>query len=445
MSFNIVLLSGGSGKRLWPLSNDIRSKQFIKIFKTEFGHESMVQRVYKQIKCSYPNTIVTIATSKSQVSAIHNQIGHDVDICIEPCRRDTFPAITLATAYLRDIKHLSDDEVVVVCPVDPYVDDKYFEMLKELSNQARLGGSNIYLMGIKPAHPSEKFGYIIPENQGTISKVKAFKEKPDILMAENYISKGGLWNGGVFVFKISYLLEKVHKIIGYCDYETLLKNYTLLPNISFDYEIVEKEESIEVIPFEGVWKDVGAWNSLTEMMDENVIGDAILDKDCENVHVINELDIPIIAMGLNNIVISSSPQGILVSDKEMSSYVKPIVDKLHQQVYFAEKSWGTFKVIDVEEESLTMKVTIKAGDYMNYHSHERRDEVWIVISGRGRTIVDGMEQPIKTGDVITMAAGCRHTVIADTELKLIEVQLGKEISVSDKNKYDLEVKNFDYI
>ena len=163
-----------------------------------------------------------------------------------------------------------------------------------------------------------------------------------------------------------------------------------------------------------------------------------MNETCENVHVINELNVPVLAMGLHDVVISASPEGILVSDKEQSSYIKPFVDRLDQQVMFAEKSWGSFRVMDVEEESLTIKVTLKAGHRMNYHSHRNRDEVWVVTSGAGRTTVDGMEQEVKAGDVITMQAGCRHTIIAESELKLVEVQLGREISVHDKQKYELE-------
>jgi mannose-1-phosphate guanylyltransferase len=114
------------------------------------------------------------------------------------------------------------------------------------------------------------------------------------------------------------------------------------------------------------------------------------------------------------------------------------VDKIDQQIMFAEKSWGSFRVLDVEDESLTIKITLNPGHRMNYHSHERRDEVWTIISGKGKTVVDGMEQPVKAGDVITIEAGCRHTIIAETELKVIEVQLGKEISVHDKQKFELE-------
>ena len=186
---NIILLSGGSGKRLWPLSNDVRSKQFIKIFRDEDeGYESMVQRIYRQIKRMDANATVTIATSRSQVSAIHNQLGSSVGISVEPCRRDTFPAIALATSYLHDIQGVSEEDTVVVCPVDPYVDDSYFEALKQLADQAQKGEANLVLMGIEPTYPSEKYGYIIPMDGDQTSTVSMFKEKPDVETAKAYIA-----------------------------------------------------------------------------------------------------------------------------------------------------------------------------------------------------------------------------------------------------------------
>lgn len=432
---NIVLLSGGSGKRLWPLSNDIRSKQFIKIFKRDDGtYESMVQRVYSQIKRVDVDATVTIATSKTQVSAIHNQLDNSVGISVEPCRKDTFPAIALATAYLVDVMNVNAEESVVVCPVDPYVEDDYFEALKKLSAQADKGEANLVLMGIEPTYPSEKYGYIIPENTEYTATVKNFKEKPTKEMAKEYISKGALWNGGVFAYKLKYVLNKAHELIDFTDYYDLLAKYDTLTKISFDYAVVEKENKIQVQRFAGKWKDLGTWNTLTEAMEEDTVGKGVLNENCSSVHIINEMDVPILAMGLHDVVISASPEGILVSDKEQSSYIKPFVDKFEQQIMFAEKSWGSFKVIDVENESMTIKVTLNSGHSMNYHSHKNRDEVWVVISGQGKTIVDGVEQRVKVGDVITMSAGCYHTVFADTELKLIEVQLGKDIDVHDKQK-----------
>ncbi|MCI8726490.1 MAG: cupin domain-containing protein [Hungatella sp.] len=436
---NIVLLSGGSGKRLWPLSNDIRSKQFIKIFKQEDGsYESMVQRVYRQIKKVDADATVTIATSKTQVSAIHNQLGDEVGISVEPCRRDTFPAIALATAYLVDVMHIDPEESVVVCPVDPYVEDEYFEALKGLSVQADKGEANLVLMGIEPTYPSEKYGYIIPETADQTARVKTFKEKPTVDVAKEYIAQGALWNGGVFAYKLKYVMEIARRLVDFTDYYDLFRKYDTLTKTSFDYAVVEKEEKIQVQRFAGQWKDLGTWNTLTEAMEDAVIGKGELNSTCSSVHIINEMDVPVLAMGLHDVVISASPEGILVSDKEQSSYIKPFVDRLEQQIMFAEKSWGSFRVIDVETESMTIKVTLNTGHSMNYHSHKNRDEVWVVISGQGKTIVDGMEQKVRAGDVITMSAGCRHTVMAETELKLIEVQLGEDINVHDKQKYELE-------
>ena len=462
---NIILLSGGSGKRLWPLSNDVRSKQFIKIFKKPDGtYESMVQRMYQSIRALDSDAKVTIATSRTQVSAIHNQLGTDVGISVEPCRRDTFPAIALAVAYLHDVQHVEESEAVVVCPVDPYVDEAFFGMLEQLGARASEGKENLVLMGIKPTESSDKYGYIMPEmdseTQGraatgnsagnerdsvveayesiSVRRVKSFKEKPDVETAKRYIEDGALWNGGIFAFKLGYVLDIARRELGYTDYQDLFDRYETLPKISFDYAVVEKEPRISVMEFSGRWEDIGTWNTFTDAMVEPTIGDATMSDSCEDVHVLNELDVPVLVMGMKDTIVSASPQGILVTSKEASTGIKPYVEKMNQRIMFAEKSWGVFHVLDVEDQSLTIKANIKAGDHMTYHSHERRDEVWIIIAGRGRTIVDGMEQIVEAGDVVTMQAGCKHTIEAITDLKLIEVQLGKDIRVSDKKRYVLE-------
>lgn len=436
---NIILLSGGSGKRLWPLSNDIRSKQFIKIFKDENGEpQSMLKRVYRQIKDVDERASITIATSKSQVSAIKNQLADKVNISVEPCRRDTFPAIALSVSYLHDVLGISEDEVVVVSPVDPYVDDEYFQAFAELSCLAEKEDNNLVLMGIAPTYPSEKYGYIIPDSTAKISTVSMFKEKPDAVVAEQYIKKGALWNSGVFAFKLRYVLDVAHKLIDFKDYYDLFDKYASLTKISFDYAVVEKEPKITVMRYVGEWKDLGTWNTLTEAMTEKVIGKAILNDKCEDVHVINELNLPILCMGLQNIVVAAGPEGILVSEKEQSSYIKPFVDNITQPVMFAEKSWGSYRVIDLQNNSLTIKISLNAGNKMSYHSHDYRDEVWTVTSGKGKSVVDGMEQILRPGDVITIAAGCKHTVEALTDLEIIEVQIGEHINVEDKNKYENE-------
>lgn len=436
----VILLSGGSGKRLWPLSNDIRSKQFIKIFKRGDGtYESMVQRVYRQILSVDPSARVTIATSRSQVSSIINQLGSDsVGISVEPCRRDTFPAIALASAYLHDVQGVGLDEPVVVCPVDPYVDVEYFVALHRLASLAcGPDASALTLMGIAPTYPSEKYGYIMPSSGDEVAKVLSFKEKPSVEVAREYIAAGGLWNGGVFAYKLGYVLGRAHELIDFDGYQDLFDKYATLEKISFDYAVVEHESDVAVMRYSGGWKDLGTWNTLTEAMDEPVMGKAMLNDRCSGVNVINELNVPVICMGLKDVIVSASPEGILVSDKEQSSYIKPLVDSIDQQIMFAEKSWGSYRVLDVTPEGMTVKVSLNAGHSMNYHSHQYRNEVWTVVSGSGTAVVDGVRSVIGPGAVVQLPCGSKHTVTALTDLVLIEVQLGLDISIEDKIKWEL--------
>lgn len=435
---NIILLSGGSGQRLWPLSNNVRSKQFIKVLQGKDGRmESMVQRVYRQITTVDADAQVTIATGKKQVSMILNQLENKVNVCVEPERRDTFPAICLAAAYLHDVKNVAETEPVIVCPVDPYVEESYFEALKRLSELAGEGNANMSLLGIEPTYPSEKYGYIIPESKDEVSAVSTFKEKPDEETAKKYLEQGALWNGGVFAFKLSYLLEKAHELLDFKDYEDLYAHYGEQKKISFDYAVVEQEKSIQVLRYKGSWKDLGTWNTFTEAMGSNAVGNVTLNDTCEDTHVVNELNIPILCMGCKSMVIAASGDGILVSDKEQSAQIKPYVDKIAGQAMYAEKSWGSFTVLDVQDDSMTIKVELLPSHRLHYHSHEHRDEVWTVMSGMGSVIIDGMQRMVRPGDVVTMPAGCKHTLIAETKLSVIEVQLGKDISVDDKKKYDL--------
>lgn len=423
------------------MSNNVRSKQFIKVLQGENGQlESMVQRVYRQITTVDAEAQVTIATGKKQVSMILNQLENKVNVCVEPERRDTFPAICLAASYLHDVKNVAETEPVIVCPVDPYVEDSYFEALKRLSELAEEGNANMSLLGIEPTYPSEKYGYIIPESKDEVSTVSTFKEKPDVETAKKYLEQGALWNGGVFAFKLSYLLEKAHELLDFKDYEDLYAHYGEQKKISFDYAVVEQEKSIQVLRYKGSWKDLGTWNTFTEAMGSNAVGNVTLNDTCEDTHVVNELNIPILCMGCKSMVIAASGDGILVSDKEQSAQIKPYVDKLAGQAMYAEKSWGSFTVLDVQDDSMTIKVELLPGHSLHYHSHEHRDEVWTVMSGMGSVIIDGMQRMVRPGDVVTMPAGCKHTLIAETKVSVIEVQLGKDINVDDKKKFDLDIK-----
>lgn len=433
---NYILLSGGSGKRLWPLSNEVRSKQFIKILKSSDGSiESMVQRVYRQINTIDKNANITIATSVNQVPQLKNQLGNDIDISIEPARRDTFPAIALASFYLIDKKNISLDDTVVISPVDPYVSDEYFSKMLELDNKVKKEDISIGLIGIKPTYPSEKYGYILGKN-GTVE----FKEKPNLEKAKQFLKEGALWNAGVFCFKLSYIKEKTKELTGFDTYNDLYNNYETLEKISFDYAVVEKEKNIKLVEYNGEWKDIGTWNTLCEVMSDNSIGSALVDNKSSNINIVNELDIPIIAMGLKDIVIAASADGIFVSDKGESSYNKPLVEKLDNRPMYEERAWGDFKILDMYKNSLVKHLFIKKGEHISYQKHNHRNEIWTIVDGIGEFVLNDEVRKVKSGDVLMIKQGDKHALRAIEDLHFIEVQIGSELSEDDIERYDHDWK-----
>lgn len=328
----IILLSGGSGKRLWPLSNESRSKQFLRLLPSpNGGRESMVQRVIRQIKESGLSCPVTIATSVSQKDAITNQLGEDVTVVTEPSRRDTFPAICLASVYLEKTAKCDKNETVIVMPCDPYTEERYFQTIAEMAEAVQNNVADLVLMGIKPTYPSAKYGYVIPQKHRKtdgIYEVERFMEKPDVATAERFIADGAFWNGGVFAFCLGYMIDIVKSYLAYDTFEEVRLRYEELPKISFDYEVVEKAKSVAVVPYDGEWKDLGTWNALTDELKERCIGNVVMDEKSENTHVINELEIPVMCIGAKDMVIAASCDGILVSEKGRSEHIKTYADRL---------------------------------------------------------------------------------------------------------------------
>ncbi|MGG0492173.1 sugar phosphate nucleotidyltransferase [Priestia megaterium] len=436
----LVLLSGGSGKRLWPLSNDSRSKQFLKVLEDKDQYlQSMVQRVWTQISTVGLADSTVIATGKSQEDMIRSQLDNQAGLIIEPCRRDTFPAIALAASYVYSVQKADLDEVVAILPVDPYVDDQFFTRVQDLEEVVQNSNAQLALIGVTPTYPSSKYGYIVPTVEKSSSeyrKVSRFTEKPSEKQAASLIEDGALWNCGVFAFKLGYVISILEEKGMSTDYEELLKQYATLPKISFDYEVVEKTKDIVVLPYSGYWKDLGTWNTLTEEMATSQIGKGVISADSENVHLINELDIPVTVLGGSNLIVAASPDGILVSDKEASPRIKELVGEFENRPMYEERRWGWYRVLDytkLEEgkEVLTKRIGIAEGKNLSYQLHDYRDEVWTIIKGEGEFVLNDEIRPIKTGDVIQIQAGDKHAVKAITDLEIIEVQTGSQLIEED--------------
>lgn len=444
----IILLSGGSGTRLWPLSNDARSKQFLKILPKPGSEEreSMVQRVVRQIKDAGINADITIATSLSQKDSIISQLGNTVDIVTEPSRRDTFPAICLACEYLAKVKGKEEDETVVVMPCDPFTETGYFEAIEKMGEVAASKEFDLTVMGIDPTYPSSKYGYVIPElthTESGVYKVKSFTEKPTESEAKELINKGALWNGGVFAFRLGYMTSISDNYLNYSDFKEYIENYEKYPKISFDYEVAEKARSIGMVTYSGYWKDLGTWNTLTEELKNTEHGQVLTDGSAINTHIFNELNIPMLVLGTENLVIAASHDGIIVSEKTKSERVKDFALRLKTRPMYEERRWGTYKVIDHVEfpdkfQALTKQLTLNPGCALSYQRHSCRDEVWTFIDGNGEIVLDGVRKPVKRGDIIVIPKGMLYTLRAVTSLTFIEVQHGANLIEEDIERFPFE-------
>lgn len=424
----ILLLSGGSGQRLWPLSNDYCSKQYIKVLSGDNGRQSMLQRVFSQLKKVGRSEDAVIIASEAQKDIIYSQLGSNAKIAFEPSRRDTFPAILLGCSWLYE-QDYNEDEIVVVMPVDPFVELEYFKRFELLSEVLIESKSSVALMGAIPSYPSEKYGYIIPgKRKDKYFEIEGFKEKPRLKEARELYEKGALWNCGVFCFKLGLMKEYCLKYNIDFSYSKVKENYDSLPRISFDYEVLEKISNKISIKYDRTWKDIGTWNTLTEEMDVNSIGDVYIDDTSSATHAVNTLDIPLIVMGAENLIVSATYDGILVADKEKSSYLKDSLNKIKISPRYEERRWGTIKTIDRSEEGgrgvCTNKVKVVSDRYTSYHKHTYHDEIITILSGKGLLVMEDCIMKLTPGITVTIKADSFHAIKGNTDLVYIEVLLG---------------------
>jgi mannose-1-phosphate guanylyltransferase len=437
----IVLLSGGSGKRLWPISNDARSKQFLKVLKNEQGKmESMVQRVWRQLRKADLADQAIVATSSSQVEMLHNQLGARIPVVVEPERKDTFPAIALAAVYLYSVERCSLDEVIGVLPVDPFVEDHFFEMIKELERGLDESAADLALLGVTPTYPSEKYGYIVPGNRmpGNFINVCKFWEKPKEAAAKKLIHQQALWNCGVFSFRLGYIIQLLKRKNIPTQYDALLTYYGQLQSNSFDYEVVEKASSIIAIPYSGYWKDLGTWSTLTDEMETPVIGNGVISKDVMNSCIVNELEIPILLNGVENIVVAASPDGLLVTEKKSSHKIKEYVSHFQEGPMYQEYWWGWSRVLEYSkkgegEETLMEKIHLTAGRNLIDRGRGNQ-EVWTVIEGEGTLVLNDEFSIVGIGTSLTIPEGKNFSWEARSDMKLIVIRTGKHL-MAHRRKY----------
>jgi mannose-1-phosphate guanylyltransferase len=257
------------------------------------------------------------------------------------------------------------------------------------------------------------------------------------------IQQNALWNCGVFAFKLTYVISLLIEKGLPIHYEELLKQYDKLPKISFDYEVVEKAKDIVAVSYDGYWKDLGTWNTLTEEMAANIMGKGIISHDSENTHVVNELDIPVTVLGLSNVVVAASADGILVTEKSVSPRIKEVLGNYDERPMYEERRWGWYKVLDYTrhgqgQEVLTKKICVTEGKHSSYQIHYKRSEVWTFTRGEGEIVINDRLIPVKAGDVWHIPVGTKHAVRAISDLEFIEVQTGSELVEEDITRLLME-------
>ena len=446
----VIILAGGGGTRLFPLSRDCYPKQFLHVI----GEESLLAQTVKRfLGLVKPEDVVIVTNEKyifhvqAELKSINAEKAH---IITEPMGKNTAPAIALAQIYCKDILNCEDDEVLFVSPSDHLIKpiDKFQELVQGANDVAK---DSIVTLGIKPIKPETGYGYIeVEKNNELVNKVVSFKEKPDVVTAEKYLQAGNyFWNSGMFMFSIKTMQEelktympKIEEIIQN-GYEYTINNFVKMPDISIDYAIAEKSQKMKMIAVKDVyWNDIGSFDAIAEVLadkENNVFMGDILSEDCTDTMIIGENRL-IAGIDLNNLMIIDTPDALLVAKKGESQKVKNIVNRLKQAKRKEAKenvtmyrSWGKYTLLTESEGYRVRKVEMNPGASLTMQMHYHRSEHWTVISGTGKTIIDGKESIFTENQSTYIPMGVKHKLSNPGKIPLIiiEVQSGKYINDND--------------
>lgn len=446
----VIILAGGGGTRLFPLSRDCYPKQFLHVI----GDKSLLaQTIERFLGLVEAKDIIIVTNEKyifhvqAELKTINAQKAH---IITEPMGKNTAPAIALAQSYCQDVLQCDDDEILFVSPSDHLIKpiDAFQDLIKNAQDVAK---DNIITLGIKPTKPEIGYGYIEAEkNNNLAKKVISFKEKPDLATAQEYISSGNYyWNGGMFMFSIATMQAELTKYmpaiidITQNSYQYTVDNFVNMPNISIDYAVAEKSQKMMMIPMENVyWNDIGSFDAIAEVLsdkDKNVFKGDILAENCTDTMIIGDNRL-IAGIDLENLMIIDTPDALLVAKKGESQKVKNIVNKLKQNKRKEAKenvtmyrSWGKYTLLTESKGYRVRKIEMDPGASLTMQMHYHRSEHWTVISGTGKTIINDRESIFTENQSTYIPMGVKHKLSNPGKIPLIiiEVQSGKYINDDD--------------
>lgn len=446
----IIILAGGGGTRLFPLSRDCYPKQFLHVI----GNKSLLAQTIERFLGLVEAKDIIIVTNEryifhvqAELKAINAQEAH---IITEPMGKNTAPAIALAQSYCQDVLQCDDDEILFVSPSDHLI--KPIDVFQDLIRNAQdVAKDNIITLGIKPTKPEIGYGYIEAEkNNNLAKKVISFKEKPDLVTAKEYIASGNYyWNGGMFMFSIATMQAELIKYmpaiidITQNGYQYIVDNFADMPDISIDYAVAEKSKKMMMIPMENIyWNDIGSFDAIAEVLsdkDKNVFKGDILAENCTDTMIIGDNRL-IAGIDLENLMIIDTPDALLVAKKGESQKVKNIVNKLKQNKRKEAKenvtmyrSWGKYTLLTESKGYRVRKIEMDPGASLTMQMHYHRSEHWTVISGTGKTIINDRESIFTENQSTYIPMGVKHKLSNPGKIPLIiiEVQSGKYINEDD--------------
>lgn len=446
----IIILAGGGGTRLFPLSRDCYPKQFLHVI----GDKSLLAQTIERFLGLIEAEDIIIVTNEryifhvqAELKTINAQKAH---IITEPMGKNTAPAIALAQSYCQDVLQCDDDEILFVSPSDHLIKpiDAFQDLIKNAQDVAK---DNIVTLGIKPTKPEIGYGYIEAEKNNTLAKkVISFKEKPDLATAREYIASGNYyWNGGMFMFSIATMQSELTKYmpaiidITQNGYQYTVDNFINMPDISIDYAVAEKSQKMMMIPMENIyWNDIGSFDAIAEVLsdkDKNVFKGDILTENCTDTMIIGDNRL-IAGIDLENLMIIDTPDALLVAKKGESQKVKNIVNKLKlnkrkeaKENVTMYRSWGKYTLLTESEGYRVRKIEMDPGASLTMQMHYHRSEHWTVISGTGKTIINDRESIFTENQSTYIPMGVKHKLSNPGKIPLIiiEVQSGKYINEDD--------------
>lgn len=426
-----ILLCGGSGQRLWPLSGRIRSKMFLKLLPAPDGDtESMIERVSRQLKHSGLSSSALFVAHQDQAALTRRYTRNQYEVLGEPHKRGTFTAAALGALHLYSTGKARPEDTLCVAPADMYADDGFFQLFHQFPEVLTASQADLVLLGTRPTHPSDQYGYILPEGDGNgaYSRVQSFEEKPDSIRAVELIRKQALWNCGVFAFRLGFMLNHLKQMGLPTEPAAFTSLYSDFPVRSFDKEVAERSSKAVVLRHDGEWRDLGSWDTLTAQLQQPVTGAGGIWGNSRNTHIVNELNLPLHVIGVPDIVAVGSPEGILIAGKQEANAIKDIMHTPSAEANYGETAWGNYTILDRTANDLGIVLTVKLALLPGHELPEMHcthtSKRWMILSGHGEIMVNGIAVSAFAGSTYSVATGETHGIRAFTAMELLEIRMG---------------------